>query len=544
MIAYRAPGAYVERAAPRGQTFTLLRSDVAGFVGVAARGPLHTAVRVAGDKEFAARFGPPIPQAFLAPAVHSFFENGGRDCYVVRVANPEDAAPAILRVYDDDLPLFTLEATSPGVWGRAIRVMARRVAGGDAAHFFIHLLDGSRAVEVRRNVPLTGDLAAVNAALNSTLLTAVPPDFSGAAQLRLPPNARLVSATPGGGADGLARLQPRHFTGEGAPGGQTWGLKVLELVDEIGILSVPDAVLLPRDPPRRRRPPRPPDCCAEPDELAPGDLIDVSAEREFPPALSEEETLVIHQALIGQCERLGDRVAVLDPYRADMNPEEIMVWRRQAPHVSSYAALYYPWLRLLTWDGDLRDVPPGGCVAGIYARVAVHEAPANQTVEYIQDVTFPVDDVIHGLLNENRVNVIRAAPGRGIRLMGARTLSDNTLWRFVNVRRLFIFIRESIEFNTGWIPFEPNDTGLWTDIGRVIRSFLGELWRRGMLDGGTREAAYTVKCDAEVNPPSERDAGRVICVIGVQPPFPAEFVTARIGRTVSGVEFLEERPNG
>lgn len=543
MIAYRAPGAYIERATPRGQTFELLRSDVAGFVGVAARGPLHTAVRVAGDKEFAAQFGRPIPQAFLAPAVHSFFENGGRLCYVVRVANPDDAAPATLRVYDGDRPLFTLQATSEGVWGRAVRVMARRVAPGSAAHFFIHLLDGSRTVESRRNVPLTDDLAAVNAALNSTRLTAVAPDFSGAAQLRLPPDAHLVYENLGGGADGLARLQPRHFTGDGAPAGQTWGLNVLELVDEISILSVPDAVLLPRDTPRRRTP-RPPDCCAGPDELAPGDPIDTDADREFPPMLSEEETLVIHQALIGQCEQLGDRVAVLDPYRADMNAEEIMAWRRQAPYVSSYAALYYPWLRMLTWNGDLRDVPPGGSVAGIYARVAVHEAPANQIVEYVQDVTVAVDDVTHGLLNEKRVNVIRAAPGRGIRLMGARTLSDDTLWRFVNVRRLFIFIRESIEVNTQWIPFEPNDTRLWSDIGRVIRSFLGELWRRGMLDGGTREAAYIVKCDAEVNPPAERDAGRVICLVGIQPPFPAEFVTARIGRTTSGVEFVEEKFNG
>ena len=542
MVANRAPGAYFQRVEPRGGRFELLRADIAGFVGIAARGPLHEAVRVSGRKQFEAQFGRPIPQAFLAPAVAGFFENGGRDCYVVRVAHPADAAPATVRVYDEDLPLFNLEATSPGVWGRAIRVLARR-AGRGAANLFIQLRDGSRAVEIRRAVPLSDDLDAVNAALASALLRAVALSFAGAAELRLPANAELVYADLLGGDDGLARLTVGHFTGDAAPPGELWGLNVLEQVDEVSILAMPDCVLVPRAAPRRR-PSRPPDCCAPLDELTVAETIDLDAEREYPPLLSADDVLRVHQALIGQCERLTDRVALLDPYRPDMTPDDILAWRQQPVYTSSYAALYYPWLRMLTWQGNMRDVPPSGSVAGIYARLPVHQAPANQVVEYIQDVTVAVDEVRHGLLNEARVNVIRAAPTRGLRLMGARTLSDNTLWRFVNVRRLFIYIRESIEVNTAWMPFEPNDPRLWLDIGRVMRAFLGELWQRGMLDGATREDAYEIKCDAEINPPAEIDRGRVLCLIGVQPPFPAEFVRVYFGKTVSGVEFVEALPNG
>ncbi len=156
MVANRPPGATLQRVEARGGRFELLRADIAGFVGIAARGPLHRAVRVSGRKQFEAQFGRPIPQAYLGAAVNSFFENGGRDCYVVRVAHPADAAPAAVRVYDGDLPLFTLEATSPGVWGRAIRVLARR-AGDGAANLFIQLRDDSRTVEIRRGVPLSDE---------------------------------------------------------------------------------------------------------------------------------------------------------------------------------------------------------------------------------------------------------------------------------------------------------------------------------------------------------------------------------------------------
>jgi phage tail sheath protein FI len=183
-------------------------------------------------------------------------------------------------------------------------------------------------------------------------------------------------------------------------------------------------------------------------------------------------------------------------------------------------------------------------MAGIYARVdnrvGVHKPPANEPIEYAQDVTVTFDDVIHGNLNEQRVNAIRPLAGRGLRGLGARTLSSDPDWRYVNVRRLIIMIEEAIDQQTQWIVFEPNNPKLWRDTDRVVRSFLNSLWQRGMLDGPTAADAFSVKCDSATNPPEVTDAGIMICQIGLQPPWPAEFVVVRIGKTENGTQVLEE----
>jgi phage tail sheath protein FI len=137
------------------------------------------------------------------------------------------------------------------------------------------------------------------------------------------------------------------------------------------------------------------------------------------------------------------------------------------------------------------------------------------------------------------VNVIRPYNGRGVRVVGARTLSDDPLWRYINVRRLLIMIERAIDTQTQWIVFEPNNPTLWSIVDRAIRSFLDRLWRRGMLDGARAEDAYVVQCDAATNPPEETEIGRTVCQIGVQPPWPAEFVIVRIGKTDGGTSFEE-----
>ena len=174
-------------------------------------------------------------------------------------------------------------------------------------------------------------------------------------------------------------------------------------------------------------------------------------------------------------------------------------------------------------------------LAGIYARtdldVGVHKPPANEVIEGIKDVSVPTNDRAHGVLNDESVNVIRVFQGRGLRIAGARTLSSDIEWRYVNIRRLVIMIAEAIDENTQWTVFEPNNVSLWLNISRVTRSFLRRLWRRGMLDGATEEEAFSVRCDQETNPPHEIDQGRVICEIELNLPWPAEFVIIRIGKT-------------
>jgi hypothetical protein len=255
--------------------------------------------------------------------------------------------------------------------------------------------------------------------------------------------------------------------------------------------------------------------------------------------------------LISHCERLKDRMAVLDPPAARLTPVQILDWANNVTQGDSgFAALYYPWLRApdaLRPAGALREVPPSGHMAGIYAlverRTGVHKPPANELIADAQDVTFAVDDLAHGNLNDAQINVLRAYPGRGLRVAGARTLwrdSSTPSWRYVNVRRLFIMIERAIDQQTQWLVFEPNNPALWREVDRLLRSFLTGLWRRGMLDGATAAEAFLVRCDAATNPPEETALGRLTALVGIRPPWPAEFVIARIGRTESGVQISEE----
>jgi phage tail sheath protein FI len=213
----------------------------------------------------------------------------------------------------------------------------------------------------------------------------------------------------------------------------------------------------------------------------------------------------------------------------------------------STGAVYYPWILVddpLRITGLVRAVPPSGHVAGMFARVdrhrGVHQPPANQPLEGARDVAFTLSAMAHGELNDAAVNAIRPIPGRGILVLGARTLDPAVVWRYVNVRRLFLMIEETLDEQLQWVVFEPNNPRLWREVQRVIGGFLERLYRMGMLDGATAEDAFTVRCDASTNPPWETDLGRITCVIGLQPPYPAEFVIVRLGLSRDGVE-IEER---
>jgi phage tail sheath protein FI len=183
-------------------------------------------------------------------------------------------------------------------------------------------------------------------------------------------------------------------------------------------------------------------------------------------------------------------------------------------------------------------------VAGIYARndlqYGVHKPPANEVVEGALDARFPVDQIVHGELNDAQVNVLRSFAGRGIRVYGARTLSSYPEWRYINVRRLICMLEKAIDQGSQDTVFEPNGVALRREMDRVVRSYLETLFRQGMLDGANSDEAYFVKCNNANNPLEEEDAGRLICEIGVQPPYPAEFVVVVIGKTQDAVEVLRE----
>jgi phage tail sheath protein FI len=247
----------------------------------------------------------------------------------------------------------------------------------------------------------------------------------------------------------------------------------------------------------------------------------------------------ITAALVEQCELLRDRFAILS-VRADQRPVHGIL----PPHDTTYGAVYFPWIRVAdTRTQDTLLVPASGHVAGIYARSdierAVHKAPANELVRGIveqdpapalEPLEYRVTSAEGEILNARGVNVIRdfRAEGRGIRVWGARTMSSDPLLKYVNVRRLLLFVEESIDAGTQWAVFEPNDEPLWSRIRQAIANFLTTVWRSGALQGAKADEAFFVRCGRDTMTQDDIDNGRLIGTIGVAPVKPAEFVVVRI----------------
>ncbi len=205
---------------------------------------------------------------------------------------------------------------------------------------------------------------------------------------------------------------------------------------------------------------------------------------------------------------------------------------------SDYAAMYHPWLEVFD-PLDKRNIfmPPSGAMAGIYARSdterGVFKAPANEVVRGAVGLSSLYGKGEQDILNPKGVNLIRTFTGQGIRVWGARTASSNSLWKYVNVRRLFIFLEESIKANTNWVVFEPNDEQLWTRVKRTIEVFLTGVWRSGALAGSSQGEAFFVDIGRTTMSEDDIQNGRLICVIGVAPVKPAEFVIFRIAQKTS-----------
>jgi phage tail sheath protein FI len=286
-------------------------------------------------------------------------------------------------------------------------------------------------------------------------------------------------AVGGGGRDGL------YIGRDGGPGART-GLKCFEEVDEIAIVAAPG-----------------------------------------------QTSPAVQDALLSHCETRKDRFAILD------SPETITggVDKLPKPRDSKYGAYYFPWIQVYDPDKGNIFVPPSGHIAGVYSRTdserGVHKAPANEIVRGALGLKYNVSKGEQDLLNPKGINAIRFMNG-GIRIWGARTLSSDPSWRYINVRRLFIMVESSIERATQWVVFEPNDHRLWKRVQRTISSFLTLLWRNGALMGVSPEQAFYVKCDEETNPPEVIDAGQLVVEIGLAPVKPAEFVIFRIGQMASG----------
>jgi uncharacterized protein len=253
----------------------------------------------------------------------------------------------------------------------------------------------------------------------------------------------------------------------------------------------------------------------------------------------EDERKTAVDNLIRHCERLRYRMAIVDPPE-ESSISEVREFR--STFDTKYAALYYPWLEIVDpyTPADPGSpaprllLPPSGAVAGIYARNdierGVHKAPANEVVLGITRFERNVNYDQQAVLNPDGINALRFFEGRSNRVWGARTMSSDPEWKYVNVRRLFIYLEHSIDRSTQWAVFEPNNERLWASIRQTIEDFLLVTWRTGALMGARPEEAFFVRCDRSTMTQNDLDNGRLICLIGVAPTYPAEFVIFRIGQ--------------
>jgi hypothetical protein len=266
-----------------------------------------------------------------------------------------------------------------------------------------------------------------------------------------------------------------------------------------------------------------------------------------PPSL--DEVVGMQAAILNHCETLGNRFAILDS-RREASISEVknhLSQLRTQGRSGENGALYYPWIRVQDGPPSTNGfIPPCGHMAGVYARtdqrVGVHKAPANEVLQGVVDLAVNLTNVQQGELNPEGVNALRAFPGRGIRVWGARTLAGAdrlaSAWKYVPVRRLFLTAVRWIERNMTAVVFEPHDTNLWARIERDLNAYFDDLFRQGALKGDTPQEAFHVKCDAETNPPEVRDQGQVVTEIGLAPAQPNEFIIVRIIQGIGGAAIV------
>jgi phage tail sheath protein FI len=504
---------------------------VAAFVGFTKKcpedsqgNPMRSPVMVTNWSQYVESFGDFMPGSFLAHSVYGYFNNGGGRCYVVSIGSPNGAhaggaataaapaAPTLALPSRASAPSNTLSITAanPAASGPEISVEvsdAEGPGGGAPAGDDLFKLTVRRGdqeevfdnVSLRRGADVNNVETAVNTA--SRLVRVTMLRTSGPMSDRRPRLGTFTipgAATAGSPAVAAAPVlvaTPQDFIGS-AP--DRTGFGGLEMPEDVTMLCAPDLM---------------------------------SAYQQG--HIDLERVQSVQQAMMSHCQNMKDRVAILDA-PPDMKPQQIRDWRVSvANYDSSYATLYYPWIKVFDPSaGKNILVPPCGHVAGVWSRSdntrGVHKAPANEVVGGAIDVEMQITRNEQEILNPVGINCIRAFPGRGIRIWGARTLSSDPSWRYLNVRRLFNYVEKSVFNGTQWVVFEPNDFALWQRIARSVSAFLNMTWRSGALFGATPELAFYVKCDAETNPLASRDLGMVVTEIGIAPVKPAEFVIFRI----------------
>jgi uncharacterized protein len=507
MPEYLSPGVYIEEFEVGAKPIEGVSTSTVGFLGEAERGPTRPRLVTSWldyQRLFGSYFG---ATQYLPYAVKGFFDNGGLRCYVARIVKTA-AASAALRLGD----ALTVTASGEGAWGNRIALKVGTGSLGDPATFRLDLHYWKKAPdplfdpglpENRRTVPRP----AVSESFDNLSVDESSPDFYGK---RVNGISSLVRITVEAGDTGQVPTDPTAIT----------------------LLTGGDDTADPLDASDFQRT----------DTDRPGEKRGLTALAEMDVPLiyvpNVQQVGGLADAIMTHCEIQRYRFAILDAPQASSSVPDL---DPRGDRPSEYAAYYYPWIKIIDEQARVeRLVPPGGFVAGIYARSdntrGVHKAPANEKVNGATGLEFDITKGQQDVLNPKGVNVIRKLPGRGILVWGARTLATNSLWKYINVRRLFIFVEDSVFRGTQWVVFEPNNEALWARVRQTITQFLTTVWRTGALMGLTEEEAFFVRCDRTTMTQDDIDNGRLIVVVGLAPTKPAEFVIFRFTQFTAGAE--------
>ena len=560
MAEYLSPGVYVEEFDSSPRAIEGVGTSTGGFVGMAVKGPTIGAPSlVTSFADFQRQFGGFLSEythgeyRYLAYSVEQFFANGGTRCYISRVV-PEDASLATAKK-----GILSMRAANEGKWGNRILVslmatnrkkmqllkkesdnifVAKSVDGfreGDVVEFagefnrIAGIFDNTVTFEkpfgadpvdtaiVPKNVvfsvemdvtirsdsdvetftgvtlnPTSTNYLARKLAASRLVVTAVDPNDDSDNPVAVILGKGVLSGTISfaGGSDGtMEAVNAGVFIGIDNGPGQRTGIQAFLENDSVSIIAVP-GITIP-------------------------------------------EVVV---ALVSHCENEKNRFAVLDIPQELRKTGDIIEYRNMID--STYAAMYHPWIQV--YDRVAKKpayIPPSGAVMGVYSRTdvsrGVHKAPANETIACTGlSVNYTTGE--QDILNPAGVNLIRALPGQGIRIWGARTASSNSAFKYVNIRRLFIFVEQSIRMSTNWVVFEPNNSSLWARVQMTVSSFLESMFRAGMLAGDSPAEAFYVNIGTSTMSQDDIMNGRLICEIGIAPSRPAEFVIFRVTQFTAG----------
>ncbi len=574
MAEYLSPGVYVEEFESGAKPMEGVGTSTAGFVGLAERGPVVGVPQlITNFADFQRTYGSYLSEnefgnyRFLAYAVEQFFLNGGSRCFVARVA-PSDARCSSVRV-PAEAPVLSFTAKNPGIWGDDIvitivpaskaKTQVLEIIGEEGKERYrVKNGSGFQAGDVLQYTSAEGTIYAKVLKSQDNILTLSESLPASVVDINLLPSRVLTTceftmevkyrdivelyenlsfniesanfiskktaksdlieaqyigkfsreaedpfgcitadeeakiALAGGSNGSMGNVNASTFIGTDGGAGNRTGIQSFVDNDVVSIMAVPGVT----DP-------------------------------------NVQLTLVAH------CENLASRFAVLDIPQDSRKVQDVINHRDIVD--STYAAMYHPWLQVFDpLDKKNIMVPPSGSIMGIYARSdnsrGVHKAPANEVVRGCTGLDCQFNKGEQDILNPKGVNLIRSFPGQGIRVWGARTVSSDGSWKYVNVRRLFIYIEESIKANTSWAVFEPNDEVLWVRVQRTISVFLNNMWRSGSLAGSSPEEAFFVNIGRDTMSQDDIDNGRLVCVIGVAPVKPAEFVIFRITQKTNTAE--------